>query len=519
MRRPGSHEQVLAAFKAGEVQILLGTQMIAKGLDFPNVTLVGVVNADTALHLPDFRAAERTFQLVAQVAGRTGRGDRPGRVLVQTYCPEHPAILHAVKHDYEGFAASELPERERFGVPSRLTSTRPHWVDIKPASEVLGLGPRQLLHAGPPLSWADASGPMRGAIIGALLYEGLATTPPLLSRSPPPVASSSSPATVGARWARWPASSAPPCRSPSSRTLEHGGRAYCTLNEGLGKVLRYGAYSPEVVDRLRWIQLVLAPAAAARSMHRHGPVDVRTLIAQALQMGDECHNRNRAGTSLLLRELTARPASSCDLSVAVVAEVFRFISGNDHFFLNLSMPACKVAADAARDIPGSVDGRGDGPQRHGLRHPGVGAPAMRGSRPRAGCRGPLPAGLRRRTTPTPTSATRRSPRPWASAGWRWRQRPRSSSSWAARSRGAATHRGDVRDHAQRASGLPDPGPRLPRHAGRHRRDAVVRTGIVPAVNTGIAGTEPGIGQVGAGLVTPPMSVFTDAVGALAERAV
>jgi primosomal protein N' (replication factor Y) len=117
MRRPGSHEEVLGAFKAGEVQILLGTQMIAKGLDFPNVTLVGVVNADTALHLPDFRAAERTFQLVAQVAGRTGRGDRPGRVLVQTYCPEHPAIAHAVKHDYEGFVASELPERQKFGVP------------------------------------------------------------------------------------------------------------------------------------------------------------------------------------------------------------------------------------------------------------------------------------------------------------------------------------------------------------------------------------------------------------------
>jgi primosomal protein N' (replication factor Y) len=117
MRRPGSHEEVLAAFKAGDVRILLGTQMIAKGLDFPDVTLVGVVSADTALHLPDFRAAERTFQLVAQVAGRTGRGDRPGRVLVQTYCPNHPAIVHAVRHDYEGFVASELPERQKFGVP------------------------------------------------------------------------------------------------------------------------------------------------------------------------------------------------------------------------------------------------------------------------------------------------------------------------------------------------------------------------------------------------------------------
>jgi len=117
MRSPGSHEKVLMAFKKGEVQILLGTQMIAKGLDFPNVTLVGVVNADTALHLPDFRASERTFQLIAQVAGRTGRGDRPGRVLVQTYSPDHPAIRSAARHDYLEFVQGELPEREKFGVP------------------------------------------------------------------------------------------------------------------------------------------------------------------------------------------------------------------------------------------------------------------------------------------------------------------------------------------------------------------------------------------------------------------
>jgi primosomal protein N' (replication factor Y) len=117
MRSPGSHERVLSAFKTGEVRILLGTQMIAKGLDFPNVTLVGVVNADTALHLPDFRAAERTFQLVAQVAGRTGRGDKGGRVLVQTYSPDHPAIRAAITHDYVGFAQIELPERAKFGVP------------------------------------------------------------------------------------------------------------------------------------------------------------------------------------------------------------------------------------------------------------------------------------------------------------------------------------------------------------------------------------------------------------------
>jgi primosomal protein N' (replication factor Y) len=112
MRHRGSHEQVLGAFREGLIHILLGTQMIAKGLDFPNVTLVGVVNADTTLHFCDVRAAERTFQLVTQVAGRTGRGDKGGRVLVQTFSPDHYAILAAIDHDYARFAAAELPSRQ-----------------------------------------------------------------------------------------------------------------------------------------------------------------------------------------------------------------------------------------------------------------------------------------------------------------------------------------------------------------------------------------------------------------------
>lgn len=117
MRRPGSHEEALGRFRRGEVQILLGTQMIAKGLDFPNVTVVGVISADTALHWPDFRSAERTFHLVTQVAGRTGRSDRGGRVLVQTFDPEHAAIVAASKHDFHSFAAGELPAREAMGYP------------------------------------------------------------------------------------------------------------------------------------------------------------------------------------------------------------------------------------------------------------------------------------------------------------------------------------------------------------------------------------------------------------------
>ena len=117
MQKPGSHEKALARFRSGEIKILLGTQMIAKGLDFPNVTLVGVVNADTALHFPDFRAAERTFQLVTQVAGRTGRGRKGGLVVVQTFSPEHPAMQAAVRHDYVAFAEGELPVRSEFNYP------------------------------------------------------------------------------------------------------------------------------------------------------------------------------------------------------------------------------------------------------------------------------------------------------------------------------------------------------------------------------------------------------------------
>ncbi|MEZ6118602.1 MAG: primosomal protein N' [Pirellulaceae bacterium] len=117
MQKPGSHEAALQRFKAGETKILLGTQMIAKGLDFPNVTLVGVINADTGLHLPDFRAAERTFQLVTQVAGRTGRGMLGGRVFVQTLNPDHPAIVAAQRHDFLAFALSELPGRQTLNYP------------------------------------------------------------------------------------------------------------------------------------------------------------------------------------------------------------------------------------------------------------------------------------------------------------------------------------------------------------------------------------------------------------------
>jgi primosomal protein N' (replication factor Y) len=123
-RTRGHTETVLDGFASGEPGILLGTQLVAKGHDFPGVTLVGVLNADTSLHVPDFRASERTFQLLTQVAGRAGRGDRPGHVILQTRHADHPALLAAARHDYTGFAEAELAVREAAGYPpaTRLVS-------------------------------------------------------------------------------------------------------------------------------------------------------------------------------------------------------------------------------------------------------------------------------------------------------------------------------------------------------------------------------------------------------------
>jgi primosomal protein N' (replication factor Y) len=122
-RARGAHEVLLAHFAGHRADVLIGTQMIAKGLDLPLVTLVGVVSADTGLHLPDFRAAERTFQVLTQVAGRAGRGLLAGRVILQTYHPDHPAIVAASRHDYEAFFEQEVEGRRQLGYPpfQRLT--------------------------------------------------------------------------------------------------------------------------------------------------------------------------------------------------------------------------------------------------------------------------------------------------------------------------------------------------------------------------------------------------------------
>jgi primosomal protein N' (replication factor Y) len=129
-RRKGSHRNLLEQFRSGKAQVLVGTQMLTKGLDIPQVTLVGVVAADGLLHQPDYRAGERTFQLLTQVAGRAGRGSLPGQAIIQTYLPEHPILQAVLTHDYEGFVQAELRQRQEGGYPPyraliliRLSST------------------------------------------------------------------------------------------------------------------------------------------------------------------------------------------------------------------------------------------------------------------------------------------------------------------------------------------------------------------------------------------------------------
>jgi primosomal protein N' (replication factor Y) len=116
-RRKGDHERILKSFRKREIDILLGTQMIAKGHDFPDVSVIGVISADTALHLPDFRSAERTFDLLTQVAGRAGRKDIRGKVYIQTFLPEHYAIKAAQTHDYDAFYKQEIKYRQQLGMP------------------------------------------------------------------------------------------------------------------------------------------------------------------------------------------------------------------------------------------------------------------------------------------------------------------------------------------------------------------------------------------------------------------
>ncbi len=232
----------------------------------------------------------------------------------------------------------------------RIRTGRPLLVGMDLAKNVIpGMGERMILHAGPPVEWDRMCGPTRGAVMGAAVYEGWADS-----------------YEEAAEMAAAGEFEFDPCHhhhavgpmagivSPSMpvflvKNKTFGNVVYATQNEGLGRVLRYGAYGDDVIERLNWMDETLYPALK-RALEHTGPIDLRSIIAQALHMGDEVHNRNRAATSLLIRQLAPALVETSEKEAA--KEVLAFIDSNDHFFLNLSMPAIKAMLEAAEGMDG-----------------------------------------------------------------------------------------------------------------------------------------------------------------------
>jgi len=231
-----------------------------------------------------------------------------------------------------------------------ILTGKPVLTGMSTAIEVIpGMKKDLILHSGPPITWDRMCGPTRGAIIGALIYEGLAGTveesEKLAASGKISYAPCHEHASVGPMAGIISASM--PVFIIQNET--YGNTAYCTLNEGLGKVLRYGAFGPEVIEKLRWMEKTMYPVLK-KAIEKLGKIDLRNLISQALHMGDEVHNRNRAATSLFYRTIAPAIVETCDDKNDTV-KVLNFINGNDHFFLNLSMPAAKACLDAARNVP------------------------------------------------------------------------------------------------------------------------------------------------------------------------
>ncbi len=229
-------------------------------------------------------------------------------------------------------------------VLERFLDARPFLIDVRPAAKAIPLlRERVLLHAGPPIAWDEMGGPMKGAAIGAVLYEGWAAeerqAERLLAGGEVGLIPCHDVGAVGPMGGI--TSGSMPLLVVEERNW--GGLALCTLNEGVGRVLRFGAYGPEVQQRLVWLRDVAGPALGQAL--RSGPgVDLRAIIGRALAMGDELHQRNIAASLMLLRELAPAPVG---LSGNVGRSVVRFLGQTDQFFLNVAMAACKAIADAA----------------------------------------------------------------------------------------------------------------------------------------------------------------------------
>jgi hypothetical protein len=398
----------------------------------------------------------------------------------------------------------------------RMMAARPMLTGVGRALDVIpGMRRNLLLHAGPPIGWERMSGPLRGAVIGALLFEKLAADEKeavaLVERGGIDFAPCHHHATVG------------PMAGVTSASMqvyiiedtEHGHRTFSNLNEGYGKVLRYGAFAPAVIDKLRWMNEVLGPVLGD-AIARAGSVDLRTLLAEALHMGDEGHNRNKAGTLVFLQRLAPSLAKAAPNADAL-AEILKFMGDTPLTVLNPVMAACKAMADAAHGIEGStiVSTMARNGTDFGIRVSGLGdqwftAPAA------------VPDGL---YFPGYTAADAN-----PDIGDSTITETAGLGAFAmAAAPAIVTFIGGAPEDAIHATlemyeitvaehahfTIPSLGFRGTPVGIDLRR--VVELGVTPRINTGIAHKNAGVGQVGAGLVRPPLEIFESALIAYAER--
>ncbi len=398
-----------------------------------------------------------------------------------------------------------------------IIKAHPFLVDIDTAINIIpGMTKYTILHAGPPISWRKMAGPMKGAIVGALIYEGLANNENEASNLAASGKIKFSPChehnAVGPMAGILSASM--PVQVIENKT--HGNFAYCSFNEGLGKVLRFGAYDQEVINKLKWIETEFGPIVK-EAIKLSGGIDIRSLIAQAVQMGDECHNRNKAGTSLFVRSITPS-LLRVNADLQAIIRVVEFINSNDHFFLNLSMPACKSALDAAHGIenstvvttmcrngvefgirvsgcPGNTWFTGPAQMIQGLMFPGY---TIKDANPDIG------DSAITETLGIGGFAMGGAPAIVQFVGGSV------DDALAYSERMAEITLGENQNYAN---------PNLNFRGASTGIDVrkVIASGILPVINTGMAHKDSGIGQVGAGIVNPPAECFEKALLALAKR--
>ena len=398
----------------------------------------------------------------------------------------------------------------------RILAAQPTHVGLVSAGEVIPCRDiKTILHAGPPVTWERMCGPQKGAVMGGLIYEGLAKD---LKEAEELAASgeikfdpSHMHSAVGPMAGVVTASM--PVWIMENKTF--GNRAYCTFNEGLGKVLRFGACDDEVLTRLRWLETDLYPVLRD-AMKLKGESDVKVLIAKLLQMGDEAHNRNEAGTSLLIRELVA-PIMALDIPEEKKIAAFNFLNGNNHTFLNISMPACKCTLDPIFDIPyctvlATMCRNGTD---FGIRIAGLG-PDKWFPGPAEMVKGLYFPGFDERDA-APDLGDSCITETAGIGGFCMAAAP-AIVQFVGGQVSAAINYSTQMYEITVGEGQAYKIPALNFRGSATGIDLlkVIETGIRPIINTGIAHKDPGVGQVGAGLVNPPEECFKKALAACAE---